>query len=94
VPGFFADSQRDAVVVAGLLLLIWAPSVPCPAVLVRPVGVLASASLYIYLTHWQVYPYLEDDYPLAALLASLAIGIAYWLAYRRVVAWLRRSETP
>ncbi|CAN5519674.1 AMP-binding protein [soil metagenome] len=94
VPGFFADSQRDAVVVAGLLLLIWAPSVPCPAVLVRPVGVLASASLYIYLTHWQVYPYLEDDYPLAALLASLAIGIAYWLAYGRVVAWLRRSETP
>ncbi|MBA2531117.1 MAG: hypothetical protein H0V23_03300 [Nocardioidaceae bacterium] len=60
----------------------------------RPVGILASASLYIYLTHWQVYPYLEDDYPLAALLASLAIGIAYWLAYGRVVAWLRRSETP
>lgn len=96
VPGFFVDAQRDAVVVAGLLLLVWLPSLPCPAVFIRLVGVLASASLYVYLTHWQVYPYLERDYPLAALLASLAVGVAYWFAWRRAGAWLHRflQATP
>jgi len=89
LPGFFGDPQRDAVVAGGLLLLLWVPKLPCPAALVRLVGVLASASLYIYLTHWQIYPHLEVDYPLAALLASLAVGIAYWLLCRRAATWLR-----
>jgi len=93
VPGFFGDPQRDAVVAAGLLLLLWVRSVPCPAVLAPAVGVLASASLYIYLTHWQIYPHLEVDYPLAALLASIAVGIGYWLVYRRIAAWLPTPAT-
>ena len=39
---------------------------------------LAGASLFIYLTHWQVYPPLEDSgHPWLALGASLAVGIAY-----------------
>ena len=39
------------------------------------VSVLASASLWIYLTHWQVYPHLEVDHPLLATLASLLVGV-------------------
>lgn len=89
VPGFFEDWQRDAVVVGGLLLLGWVDTLPCPTVLVRLVGVLASASLYVYLTHWQVYPHLEDDYPVAALLACLAVGVGYWYACGRATAWAR-----
>lgn len=90
VPGFFEDDPvRDAIVMCGLLVLIWIDRLPCPDLLARAAGVLASASLYIYLTHWQIYPYLEDDYPAAALLASLALGIAYWAAWRSIMSRLR-----
>ncbi|HSE72110.1 MAG TPA: AMP-binding protein [Nocardioidaceae bacterium] len=83
VPGFFADPAREAVVVAGLLLLVWVRSLPVPAFLAPAVGVLASASLYIYLAHWQIYPHLEDRFPLAASLLSLAGGVALWQAVVR-----------
>ncbi len=80
VPGFFGDPLREGVVVLGILLLVWLGSVRVPAVLARGIGVLASASLYIYLAHWQVYPHLEDDAPLLATALSLVAGIAFWRA--------------
>jgi acyl-CoA synthetase (AMP-forming)/AMP-acid ligase II len=83
VPGFFGEPQREALVGCGLLLLLWAPSVPSPARVCRVAAVLASASLYIYLTHWQVYRPLADM-PLVAVGASLAVGIAYWTVATRV----------
>ena len=85
VPGFFGDPRRDGVILAGVLLLLWAPTVGCPAWLSRPAAVLASASLYIYLTHWQVYPHLDDVSPLLAVLASLTVGAAYWQLSARVM---------
>ncbi|RYU13368.1 AMP-binding protein [Nocardioides iriomotensis] len=78
VPGFFEDGPREAVVVAGVLLLVWLSSVRVPDVVARAAAVLASASLYIYLAHWQVYPHLEDDAPLLATLLSLLAGIVFW----------------
>lgn len=78
VPGFFDEPRRDALILAGIAVLIWVPSVPCPAWLRRVTGILASASLYIYLTHWQVYPHLNDISPLLAAGASLLVGVAYW----------------
>jgi acyl-CoA synthetase (AMP-forming)/AMP-acid ligase II/acyl carrier protein len=89
VPGFFGDPQRDAVVAGGLLLLVWVPTLPCPTALLRPVSVLASASLYIYLTHWQIYPLLERDHPWGALAASVALGLVYWIAWTQATAWCR-----
>jgi acyl-CoA synthetase (AMP-forming)/AMP-acid ligase II len=82
VPGFFGDVQREAFVAGGIVLLLWAPSVRCPAVAGRVLAVLASASLYVYLVHWQVYPLLRE-LPLLGVAASIAAGIVYW----QVVAW-------
>lgn len=79
VPGFFGDLQRDALIAGGLLLLLWAPTVRCPAAACRVAAVLAASSLYVYLTHWQVYRPLTEV-PLVAVAASLAVGIAYWQA--------------
>jgi len=90
VPGFFGDPQREAVVTVGMLALVWLTSVPCPQPVRRVAGVLASASLYIYLTHWQVYPLLEVDHPWLAVLASLAVGIAVWQVVERLIALLGR----
>ena len=84
IPGFFGDSTRDGIVVAGLLALVWLRSVRVPTWAARALGVLASASLYIYLVHWQVYPHLEHQVPWLASLLSLLAGIALWQVVERV----------
>ncbi|KAA1419462.1 AMP-binding protein [Nocardioides humilatus] len=78
VHGLFDDPMRETTIVIGLLALVLVRSVPLPRVTIGLVSTIASASLYVYLTHWQVYPHLEDRWPLGGLLASLVIGIAAW----------------
>ena len=72
--GFFGDPVREALVAAGVALLVWVPRIPLPRPVVRLLGVVAASSLFVYLTHWQVYPHLEDDHPLLATLSSFAVG--------------------
>lgn len=87
VPGFFGDPVREAVVAAGLLLLLWIPAIAVPRMLVPALRIVASASLFVYLVHWQVYPALQDHFPLLATLASFAAGILVWRGYSRVAGW-------
>ncbi|WP_328405255.1 AMP-binding protein [Streptomyces sp. NBC_00390] len=92
LPGLFQDQPlRTALVIAGLGLLIWVPTLPSISPLSALAGVLASSSLYIYLTHYQVYPYLQEDFPLTALFASLVLGVGYAAVVTRaarMVRWL------
>jgi hypothetical protein len=92
--GFFGDSQRELLIVTGVAILLWLPTVRLPRPLTPAITTLAGASLFVYLTHWQVYPHLEMDHPLLALLSSLVVGVAYWWltrpVLRRVGVWLRR----
>ncbi|MDQ4138487.1 MAG: AMP-dependent synthetase, partial [Actinomycetota bacterium] len=90
VPGFFGDPLREAVVAVGLLLVLWLPVVPTSRLLLPLVRVIAGASLFVYLVHWQVYPWLEDDFPLLATLASFAAGIAVWRLHRLAKAGLTK----
>ncbi|MGW9415354.1 AMP-binding protein [Arthrobacter cupressi] len=97
VPGyFFGDQFRENTVLAGVLMLIWLPTLLVPVVLRRPLGLLASASLYIYLTHWLVYPLFAGTSPLLALVASLAAGVAYWALSMRLLGlgerWLGKRR--
>ena len=57
-------------------LLIWAPTLPSLRAVNRIAGAAGRRSLYIYLTHWQVYPHLNQLSGLLALLVSLVVGIA------------------
>ena len=59
---------------AGFALLIWLPALRCPPAATVAAGVIAEASLYIYLTHYQVYP-LFGDHRLAAVVASVVVGL-------------------
>lgn len=88
------DLRRDLLIAGGLLVLVALPTVPWPRALVGVTGTLASASLYIYLTHWQVYPHLEDRWPLGGLLASLAVGVLAWRLVDRLPAWAARVRRP
>lgn len=91
---FTGETQRDVIIAVGLLALVWLPTVPWPRVLVGATGTLASASLYIYLTHWQVYPRLEHHWPLGGLLASLVVGVLAWRVVERAQAtsWARLGD--
>ena len=70
----------------------------CPGRFAAVAQVVATASLWIYLTQWQVYPELEDaGHPYAAVLASLAVGILVQQAYDRLSPtalgrWRRRPS--
>jgi hypothetical protein len=76
--GFFGQVHREVIVLGGFLLILWLPQIRVTPWLARAAGVLAGASLFIYLTHWQVYPPLEDSgHQWLALAASLAVGIGY-----------------
>lgn len=93
VPGYFGEPAREALVVAGLLLLFFVPSVPLPRWLTPVVGHVAAASLYIYLTHWQVFPPLRDAHgPVVALGGSLLAGVALWTAVRAGTNLARRAR--
>ncbi|KUO18730.1 AMP-binding protein [Streptomyces dysideae] len=86
VPGLFPGGQplRTSIVVGGLILLLWIPTLPSIDPLNRLAGVLAGSSLYIYLTHFHVYPYLRDDSPVLALVVSLVVGVAYGVVASRL----------
>ncbi|MFC0005223.1 AMP-binding protein [Micromonospora siamensis] len=92
VPGFFGEPAREALIVAGFALLVWLPTVPSVGTVNRLAGVLAGSSLYVYLTHWQVYPHLRDR-PLLALVASLAAGVAYGLLVEQAWRWAARLRS-
>ncbi|WP_149179993.1 AMP-binding protein [Streptomyces sp. TRM49041] len=78
VPGLFPDEPaRELFIVAGFALLVWVPTLPSTPLLNRLAGALAGSSLYIYLTHWQVFPRIDQISGWLALLASLAAGVAY-----------------
>ncbi len=81
---FFGDDlQRQAVLTTGLLILLMPCAIPVPAVVATMVRYLAGASMWIYLTHWQVYPAIEAaGHPALAVLASLIVGILAHAIYR------------
>lgn len=92
VPGFFGDPIREAVVLVGLGLLVWVTSLPVPVRLAAGLGTAASASMFVYLTHWQVYPPIEEVSPPLAIVASFAVGIAVWWAWNRASGWLASAR--
>ncbi|MFF1253751.1 AMP-binding protein [Pseudarthrobacter sp. NPDC058329] len=95
-PESFDDQYRSATILVGFLILLWVPTLTVPRGLHRPTALLASASLYIYVTHWLVYPLVDPAHKGLAVIASLAAGIVYWAAATRsmgmVEKWLRRRQ--
>ena len=72
---YFGSTPRETLVLAGFALLIWLPAVRCPSALAVVAGVVAEASLYTYLTHYQVYPLFGGN-KLTGMVASIAVGVA------------------
>ncbi len=93
---YFDDWPRAFVCSALVLLVVWMDHVRVPTVLIRVFSVLASASLIIYLTHWQIYPPIKHgiDFAGAALvsaLVSLLIGCVAWFLFNQMSLRLYRA---
>ncbi len=74
VHGYFGNTNREMLVLAGFLLLIWLPAIRCPAWCTAVAGTVAEASLYTYLTHYQIYP-LFDVHPFLGVVAAIVVGV-------------------
>ena len=72
--GTSATRSGKLLVFAGLTLLIWLPAMRCPAALTVAAGMVAEASLFIYLTHYQVYP-LFGAHKAIGVIASVVVGV-------------------
>lgn len=92
IHGYFGNTNREILVFTGLALLIWLPTVRCPAPLAMIAGVVAEASLYTYLTHFQVYP-LFGEHRLLGVLASVAAGIALSQLINGIRRRIRQSRS-
>src|SRR5690606_37533156 len=55
-PDFFHFVDREARLLAAIALLAWVPTIPVPRLVAWPLGWLASASMWIFMTHWLIWP--------------------------------------
>lgn len=90
VPGLFDNNVRNATLLVGLLALIWIPALPVPRILHRATAVLAGASLFIYVSHWLVYPLLDQISKALAVAASLLVGIGYGFVATKAMNFAER----
>lgn len=88
VPGFFGDRSREVTIVLGLVALALLPTLPSIGPVNRVAKVLASASLYIYITHWvmldqvtmralAISPAAEPYLPILKVVFCVAFGIGF-----------------
>jgi hypothetical protein len=95
--GYFGNPDRETLVFICLALLIWLPAIRCPSAFTVAAGIVAEASLFIYLTHYQVYP-LFGDHKVLGVTASVVVGVLLTqlltLTRTRFRRRTRRSVTP
>jgi hypothetical protein len=80
---FFEYVGRETRLIAAIALLAWVPTLPVPKILAQPIGWLASASMWIFMTHWLMWPELVPHMPgWTAMVATVAGGVLVWAACR------------
>jgi acyl-CoA synthetase (AMP-forming)/AMP-acid ligase II/acyl carrier protein len=90
--GFFGDPWRDAVLAAGLVALTWIDRMPLPRTAARVVALVAAGSLWVYLTHYEVFPPLQRILPgPVALVATLGVGVGVGVGIAALGRGLRRG---
>ncbi|WP_306232611.1 non-ribosomal peptide synthetase [Agrococcus beijingensis] len=91
--GYFPDDLlRSATIVVGIAVLVLVPAVRLPAWAVRPISVVAAASLHIYLVQFLVLSMLQQDAVETA--AALAAGVLLWWVADRPVRRLQDLLIP
>jgi amino acid adenylation domain-containing protein len=78
------------IAVPAALLVIWVRSIPVPGIMARGMALIASSTLYIYLTHFQFQSVARrlGDYPVLAVVLAIVGGVAVGYAWNKVVRWV------
>ena len=86
IAGFFDYPPREWFIGISLVVLIWFPAIPFPRVAVRPAATLASASMWIFISHFAIWPVLAGLMPVMwAYLGTLGAGVLVWFTAERVI---------
>jgi acyl-coenzyme A synthetase/AMP-(fatty) acid ligase len=76
--------SRVVWIICGGLILNWAKPVRLPTPLARAIGTLASASLYIYISHWLVLEPFARRFPALGapgqVVFAWLVGVGFWFA--------------
>ena len=75
-----------------LVVLCWARQLPVPRGLVRPVAAVGAASMWIYISHFAIWPPLTAVLPLeAAYVGTIVLGLGIALVVDRSAGLARRA---
>jgi len=85
-PGFVMGEYID-VAIPAVLAMIWMRSIPVPGIIARGLALIASSTLYIYLTHFQFQSLARHvyDQPMLAVVFAIVGGIGVAYAWNKVV---------
>ena len=89
--GAFGQTDREWRIIALIAALIWIPRIALPSPIAAAVGLVAAASMYIFLVHWQVWPMVTwwlDRH--VAFVATMGVGVGVWW----VTEWARVRFQP
>ena len=85
IPGFFGRPEREWFVAVGIVLLVWSLNLPLPRAAIRPIAIVAAASMWIYLSHFRIWPPLDRNVPQGvAYTITILAGVAIW----QLTVWL------
>ena len=68
---------------------------PLPRAAIRPIAVVAAASMWIFISHFRIWPPLERNLPIGVAYAlTILAGIAIWRASTWAARPARRVPPP
>jgi acyl-CoA synthetase (AMP-forming)/AMP-acid ligase II len=90
--GFFGRPEREWFIAVGLIVLVWFGELPFPRLAMRPFAFVAAASFWILITHFSLWPILEELAPIGiAYPLTILGGVAAWFAADRIVRLAARE---
>ena len=89
VPGFFQIAARDWRITGLLVFLVWFREIPLPRWSVAPIGGLAAASMWIYVSHFSIWPLMRTVFVReVAYVFTIAAGVGVWFVAERLLGLL------
>lgn len=89
VLGYFHTAAREWRILVLLIALVWVRELPVPRWTVRFIGTLAAASMWIYVSHFTIWPlYRMAFIREASYVLTIASGVVVWFAAERLLGFL------
>ncbi len=89
VSGFFNVASREWRILVLLVALLWVRELPVPRSSVRIIGTLSAASMWIYVSHFSIWPLYQEVFNQeVAYVLTIVSGVAMWFVAQRLLGFL------